>query len=197
FIKVSIWPLVVILLVALFYRQLSALLGRIKSANLPGGVILDFDKEIQEAKELSKKTKPPKPPKGVKRQPVIPLTEANARMIKLGLQPSLSGLDLTRYRILANEDANWALAGLRMEIETMVKNLAKGFRVGFDEREPTSVLLRKLRSNGAITENQFQLIRKVLDLCNAAVHGRFITKSEADAVIDISETLSEQYVSWL
>lgn len=118
-------------------------------------------------------------------------------MIKAGLQPSLSGLDLTRYRNLANEDPNWALAGLRMEVETMIKNLAKGFKLEFDEKDSTSVLLKRLILNRAITHNQFELTRKVLDLCNAALHGRVVTKAEADAVIDISETLTEQYVSWL
>lgn len=197
YIKALIWPLVVIFLVILFYRQLSALLGRIKSANLPGGVSLDFEKEIREARELSMKTKTPKPPKGSKKTPTIPLTEANSKMIKAGLQPSLSGLDLTRYRNLANEDPNWALAGLRMEIETMIKNLVSGFKLEFDERDSTGVLLKRLLSNRAITHDQFELIRKVLDLCNAAVHGIVVTKAEADAVIDISETLTKQYVSWL
>jgi hypothetical protein len=197
YIKVLIWPSVVIFLVLLFYRQLSALLGRIKSANLPGGVSLDFNEAVQEIKKLSKEVEPPKPPKGSKKMPMLPLTEANSKMLKLGLQPSPSGLDFKRYRELAIQDPNLALAGLRIELETMLKNVAKGFNLSFSEKESTGMILRKLQSAGNITLTQYELSSKVFNLCNMAVHGSRVSNTEANTVIDIAETLADQYVKWL
>jgi hypothetical protein len=199
YIDVLIWPCVVILALFVFRKQIITILNRLKGADLPGGVSLDFDREMQVAEQLSRKveaTRKAEPRKG-KDKPSIPLTEANTRMLNLGLQPSPSGLDLGYYRNLAKEDPNLALAGLRMEIEILAKNLAKGFSVPVEQKEPVSTVLRKLYEGGKITTEQFQLTMKILKLCNAAVHGRKISMEEAEAVIDVERVLADQYLSWL
>jgi hypothetical protein len=149
YIRVLIWPCVVILALFVFRKQVITILNRLKGADLPGGVSLDFDREMQVAEQLSRKVEAnskAEPRKG-KDKPSIPLTEANTRMLNLGLQPSPSGLDLGYYRNLAKEDPNLALAGLRMEIEILAKNLAKGFSVPVEQKEPVSTVLRKLYVN--------------------------------------------------
>src|SRR4051812_10808728 len=88
--KVLIWPIVVIIVVAMFRIQLSAKIRRLQKAELPMGVSLDFQEELQEAKSLSKQVE--KSTENEARQPTMPLTKANAKMIQLGLQPSPSGL---------------------------------------------------------------------------------------------------------
>jgi len=56
-------------------------------------------------------------------------------MIHLGLRPSPSGLDMSYYRSLADQDPNVTLAGLRIEIDILARNLAKGFNVSVNDRE--------------------------------------------------------------
>ena len=94
YVRVLIWPAVVVTICLVFRGQLVALLNRIRHAELPGGVAVDLDQEIKEVKALSAKVQEEPTPPDKKRKPAIPLTEANARLIQLGLRPSPSGLDV-------------------------------------------------------------------------------------------------------
>lgn len=201
YIKALAWPGVTITIILIFKAQISRIIGRLSKANLPGGVTFDFNQEIKEAETLSKQVAQEKDklsiPEHKKQLPSIPLTEANARMISLGLQPSPSGLDMSYYRNIAKDDPTVALAGLRMEIEILARNLAKGFKVDIDQKISLSQLLRKLRDSNAITQNQSDLALKILRVCNAAIHGQFVTFDEANSVIDTANVLRDQYLRWL
>ncbi len=197
YIKSLIWPSLAILVIILFRDSLKAILTRLRGADLPGGVSLDFEQEIRDAKQLSREVKSGPQPKESQGVPSIPLTEANARMLNLGLQPSPSGLDFEYYRNLGEDDPNIALAGLRMEIEVLVRNLAQGFKVDIQPRHSASNILRKLYEKNAITIEQFQLAQKIVQLCNAAVHGTKVSREEAELVIDVAKVLAEQYIAWL
>lgn len=200
FVKVLVWPILAITIVIVFRSQLGAVLWRLRKADLPGGLSLDFNQEIQEAKTLSQQVTQQvaaEHPESKKLIPSIPLTEANARMLELGLRPSPSGLDISYYRNLVAQDPNLALAGLRIEIDILAKNLAQGFNVNTDPHDSGTRLLRKLRDAGAITNEQMELGLKVLRLCNAAIHGRTVSREEADAVIDVAGVLMDQYIRWL
>jgi hypothetical protein len=193
--KVLIWPIVVIIVVVMFRTQLSAKLRRLQKAELPMGVSLDFQEELQEAKSLSEQVE--KSTENEARRPTIPMTEANARMIKLGLQPSPSGLDMSYYRNLAAQDSSIALAGLRIELDIIAKNLARGFQIEASPRDTGARLLQKLRDAGAITTEQLLLTLKVLRLCNAAIHGEIVSREQADEIIDLANALRDQYLRWL
>jgi hypothetical protein len=198
FVRVLIWPLTVVGLLLLFRRQVLALLDRIRHAELPGGFGVDLGQEIKEAKALSAKVQEqPIPPERQRGRPAIPMTEANARMLQLELRPSPSGLDMSYYRTLAEQDPNVALAGLRIEIDVLARNLAKGFKVEVSDRDSGSRLIRRLYDAGAITSEQMQLTLKVLRVCNAAVHGTPVSREEADEVIASAEVLANQYLAWL
>jgi len=181
----------------LFRSPLVGILRRLKAAGLPGGVSLDFDQEVRAAEVLSRDVAraPRQQPAGA--TPLLPVTQANARMLSLGLQPSPSGLDMKRYLELAQQDPNVALAGLRMEVEILARNLAKGFKVDIAPHDGAGSLLRRLHDRGAITSAQFQLAQKVVRLCNAAVHGRRVSRDEAEAVIDAARALEKDYIAWL
>ncbi len=197
YIRVLIWPASLLTIVLIFRKPILRILAHIKTLNLPGGFALDFDQEIADGQRVAKQIKAPAPPPQHASTPSIPLTEANARMLSLGLRPSPSGLDFRYYRDLAARDANVSLAGLRIEFELLTKNLARGFNIEIGKRESVGVVLRKLRENHAITEEQHELGTTVLRLCNAAVHGRPVTQEEAESVLDLAEVLSAQYVAWL
>lgn len=199
YIQALIWPVTVLILFIFFRRQIGNIFSRVKKADLPGGISIEtFPDHIKEAKELSVEVREEKHPSTKKKEyPTIPLTEANARMLSLGLDPSPTGLELSHYRILSEQDPNLALAGLRIEVQTMLKNLAKGFKVPIGERDNAGIIARKLREKGAITSRQADLIKAVVQLCNAAVHGIKVTSSQAEEILDIAEILRDNYVSWL
>ncbi|MFA5877595.1 MAG: hypothetical protein WC880_04525 [Candidatus Paceibacterota bacterium] len=198
YVKAIIWPVFALIFVLLFRTKINVALGRLKGADLPGGVSLNFSEEIREAQELSREVKSTSDQKEKgKKTPSIPITEANARMLSLNLQPTPSGLDFDRYRILADEDPNLALAGLRMEMEIIAHNVAKGFKVEIDKHVSAGLLFRKLYDRHAISTDQYQLAQKVLKLCNAAVHGIRVSREEANNIIDSAAILAEQYIDWL
>ena len=197
FIKVLIWPVTVLALALIFRVPIRAVLSRLRKAALPGGVSIDFQEEIEHAKQLSAKVEALPPSPNRNSVPAIPLNEANARMISVGLRPTASGLDMAYYREIAQRDPNLALAGLRIELEVMANNLADGFKIANQRPEPLTRLLSKLVDHGAITNEQLQLTKKILQICNQAVHGGRVTREEAEEVIDLATVLAEQYLSWL
>lgn len=198
YIKVLAWPMFALVTVLLFRKQLLTILNRIEKAGLPGGVSIDFREEIKEVKRLSDKVEAAPPPEQAKNAPSIPLTEANARLISLGLQPSPSGLDVTYYRNLTKQDPNLALAAIRIEVDIALRNLAAGFAVDANSHDMGQRLARKLRENGALTNEQLQLINKILQITNLAVHGKtLVSIEEANAVIDTVEVLLDQFIYWL
>ena len=69
-------------------------------------------------------------------------------MINLGLKPSPSGLQIAYYHNLVETDPRLAFAALRMDLELMMKNLAKGFAIETSERESIGRLNRKLFDKG-------------------------------------------------
>lgn len=197
FVRSLAWPVTALALALIFRAPLRAVLSRVRKAGLPGGVSIDFQEQILEARELSEKVESSPPPADRPKVPAIPLTEANARMISVGLRPTASGLDMDYYREIAESDPTLALAGLRIELEVMANNIAIGFKLAARNREPLSSLLSRLKDHGAITSDQLQLTRKILSLSNQAVHGRSVTKEEAEEVIDTARVLAEQYLNWL
>jgi hypothetical protein len=197
FVKALAWPITILVVALIFRAPLRAILSRLRKAGLPGGVSIDFQEEILEARELSEKVEALPPPADRPKPPAIPLTEANARMIRVGLRPTASGLDMTYYREIAENDPTLALAGLRIELEVMANNIAVGFKLATRKNEALSSLLSRLKANGAISSGQLELTRKILNLCNQAIHGRTVTKEEAEEVIDAASVLAQQYLSWL
>jgi hypothetical protein len=199
YVKALAWPATVIVLVLIFRSEIISILQKLKRAELPGGLAFEtFPEALNEAKQLSSLVKKEaKVPKDRPKRAAIPLTEANARMLNVGLAPSPSGLEISYYRQIAQNDPVLALAGLRIELETMLRNLAKGFGVSISPRDSAAMISRKLSANGAITISQAQLLNSVIDLSNAAVHGFRVTRDQADEVLDIAATLRDQYVDWL
>lgn len=197
YVRALVWPATVLVVLLLFRKELAALLVRLRKAALPGGVTLDFPEEVQAARSLSEEVRKAQKSPEQKRGPALPLNEVNARLLSLKLQPSPSGLDFSYYRTLAEQDPNLALAGLRMEVETMARNLAVGFKVTLGTRDSAGRLLRRLLQAGAVTSKQVELGESILNLCNQALHGTRVSLSEAEAVIDVAEVLREQYISWL
>jgi hypothetical protein len=200
YIKTLIWPVFAFACLVLFRSSIAGLVPRLKNAELPGGLKFNFQEAIEQAQQLTKEIlAAPKPPDAHPTvEKPVKQTETNARMIALGLQPSPSGLDLDYYRALIEQDPNIALAGLRMELEILGRNLAKGFNIPLSPGDNSVMrLFRKLLDSGAITGLQFQLLKIIIDLCNAAIHGQRVTKAQAESILDVMNLLADDYVEWL
>ncbi len=197
FVKALAWPFTTLLLAAMFRKEIRAVLTRIRKAVLPGGVSFDLEHEIRETKELAVRIESSPPPPGRPKAPALPLTEANSRMIALGLTPTPSGLDLKYYRTIAASDPNLALAGLRIEVEILTRNLAKGFKIKYSETDSITALLRRLLDAHAITSDQFSLTKKILSILNEAVHGKTIPRWLAEEMIESAQVLVDDYLAWL
>ncbi len=196
YVKALAWPLTIIGLSLSFRSEIKRLLARLRKAALPGGVSVDLGEEVREVKQLSEKVESA-PTEERKKKPGIPLTEANARMMKLGLAPMLSDLDIAYYHSMAGTDPVLALAGLRIDLETMMRNVAIGFKLQSTLSGPIPRLLARLREAAAITPDQMQLAQKIFSVCNQAMHGRFVSLEEAEEVIKAAEVLFRQYLAWL
>ena len=196
YLQTLIWPIVTLIIVYLFREPLKLILSKIEHASV-GKLSFDLKQEINDAQKLSEIVEVAKPSLKEKKHPTIPLTEANSRLLDLGLQPSPSGLDLNYYLDLADNDPTLALAGLRIEVEVLTRNLVKGFALNINLNRPVSILLRELYKNNNLSSEQFDLTMKILQICNAAVHGRIISRIDAASVINIAKVLAEQYLEWL
>jgi hypothetical protein len=197
YLKVLTWPAIVLTCLIMFRKQLFNIFTRLQKANLPGGVSLDFGKEAEEAKKLSQKVEALPPPEKAKKSTTIPMNEVNQRLISLGLQPSTSGLDMSYYREIAERDPNLALAGLRIELEVVTRNLAKGFGLPLSNRESPMQILTLLRNQGKLTIEQYDLAMQIWKLSSQAVHGANVTTQDAKLVLDAAAVLVEQFVYWL
>jgi uncharacterized protein DUF4145 len=197
YLRVLSWPVVALIFLYIFKSHIENLFARLKSATIPGGISIDLSEEIVVAKTLSAKIPISTPPEGKEDVPLISQSKINLRMISLGLDPSPSGLNSDRYRSLASEDPNLALAGIRIEMEILARNLAKGFDVNIENSRSAGIVFRKLNEEGAISSEQFRLVNQILKIANAAVHGTRITENDANDLIDVAEILSKQYINWL
>lgn len=197
YVKALAWPITVAALGLAFKREIKATLARIRKADLPGGIGISFEDQIRETAELANRVETAPSPPDRPNTAAIPLTEANSRMISLGLTPTPSGLDMDYYKVIAARDPTLALAGLRIELEILTRNLAKGFKIEASPRESPSAVLKKLRDASAVTSDQFALGQRVLSLANQAIHGRTVSQNEAVEILDAARALVDDYLAWL
>ncbi len=195
------WPLTVLIIVFIYRESILRLINRAKKVDLPGGFTVEtMDEEIKQAKDLAVEIKTERKPlrqEFINKVPKKSESELNKRMIELGLTPSPSGLDLNYYKIIADADPRLALIGLRSDFELMLRNLAKGFKIQVDSKEPVSKIISKLFEKGAITSKQYEFITTIFKISNSAAHGASISKEQAYEVLDVGRVLIDDYIAWL
>jgi hypothetical protein len=135
-----------------------------KKLKLPGGWEIEFQK-LQETKERAEKA-------GL-------LTPA---------PPALVAPTLYSFQIVADEDPNLALAGLRIEIERRLVQLAE--KNGIDRAgRGAGSLLRLLAERNLITYEQQSVLSDLLGMLNQAVHGAVVTIGTANWAMQIGPQL--------
>lgn len=200
YIDVLIWPAVTLYILIGFRKEIGRLFERAKRVQLPGGISIEaFEDKLQKAKLLeqeiraNRKSDVPNQATGIKKGD----TEANRHMIGLGLRPSPSGLNLGYYTNIAESDITLAMAGLRMDLELMLRNLAKGYSIEIHDKSSSDQLIDSLLNAGAINKSQSEFVRIIFQLTNFAIHGGKITIRQFEEVIELAKTLVEDYVLWL
>ncbi|MGI4750540.1 MAG: DUF4145 domain-containing protein [Janthinobacterium lividum] len=200
FIGTVIWPIIIVILVSLFKTQIREFFTRAKKLELPGGFSVEIENDIQQAKELATEIKTDRKPeieKFIKEKGVRFQSDANMKMLQLGLTPSPSGLDLNYYKSISETDPRLAIVGLRSDLEIMLRNLAKGFSISIKEKDSAAKIVSLLYENGAITSKQFEFMNTLFRIGNAAAHGIQISREQTIEVLEIAEVLVKDYIAWL
>ncbi len=153
----------VILTIFFFKDDVKWLLKRLASVKFGDHSVEFFRDELERAQELSTGVRTETEVSEEKREQraaasKIPLTEVNARMLKNGLRPSPSGLELQYYHDLAECNQAIALTGLMFELEIIGQNLAKGFKVSIPKSASVTTIFRALADANAVTPGQYELV---------------------------------------
>ena len=105
---------------------------------------------------------------------------------------------------IASYDHVLALAKLRIEIEKRLKNIIERREIAYPGRTFTALrYLNLLLENKIINKKQNEYIKKILAMCNKAIHGYKLTKLEAYRIIDLSTEIFilfsriEKNIDWI
>jgi hypothetical protein len=153
-----------ITLILLLVAAVPWLLPLFKSVELPGGVKLEFQ-ELQATEQKA------------------------AAAGLLDEQPALEQPHHEySFQIVADEDPNLALAGLRIEIERRLGQLAERSGLG-SSRMSIGRLLRLLGENGLLTPEQRSVLEDMVGLLNSAAHGAVADHRSATWALQVGPRL--------
>jgi len=94
---------------------------------------------------------------------------------------------LDNARKLLDSDPVLALAALRIEIEKSLKTIAKRLDLPIKEKRSITEIIVNLKRKEIFSHEQVLILRKIIQMCNKAVHGAVISKSEAKEIIFLTE----------
>lgn len=133
-----------------------------KSVELPGGLKVEFQ-EVERASTL-------------------------ARAAGLGNGDSQADHPEYSFQIVAEHDPNLALAGLRIEIERRLCNLAR--QHGYQGRAyGIGNLLRHLESQSLLSREESRAIEEIVKILNEAIHGASIDRRTAQLALDTGTSM--------
>jgi len=199
FVDTLAWPLTVILLAWIFRDRLGKLLDRIKSAKLPGGAELDFDRQAREVEQKALELEHEEGgPKGEIKLPAADLNKLNALLSSNGLTPISSNFSMQHYYDVARIDPKLALAAVRIDLEAMLDDLLAFYKLSSERRiyslnKKADLLLR----SGYVTPTQYSIYRDILPLANEAVHGREPSLSSTNSVIAAFGAVLDDFAAWV
>jgi hypothetical protein len=160
------WPelsIDAITLVLLLVAIVPWLLPLFKSVELPGGVKLEFQ-ELRNTETRAEAA-------GLLEE--VPLPQPNHEYT---------------FQIVADEDANLALVGLRIEIERRLGRLAEGAGIG-SSKLSIGRLLKVLGDQGILTNEQRSVLADMVGLLNSAAHGAVADQQSAQWALKVGPRL--------
>lgn len=161
-----VWPQLTIdgiTLILLLVAVVPWLLPLFKSVELPGGVKLEFQ-DLQASEQRAAAA-------GLLDEPPLPQPDHDYS-----------------FQVVADEDANLALAGLRIEIERRLGRLAEGVGLG-SAKMSISRLLKVLGDTGRLTSEQRSVLSDMVGLLNSAAHGAIADQRSAEWALKVGPRL--------
>lgn len=127
---------------------------------------------------------------------VAELRESEQRAVQVGLldegaPPIVPGHEYS-FQMVADEDPNLALAGLRIEIERKLNELVEstGLRSGSTSpRVNVGRALKVLGNAGILTHDQSSVLLDIIGILNSAVHGAKVDQQSARRALDVGSRL--------
>lgn len=101
--------------------------------------------------------------------------------------------NLSSAREQLESDHILALAALRIEIEKKLKKAAEFLDIPEKERKRLPQIINALQRKKIIFPEQISALKKILNMCNKAVHGEIISTSEANQIIDLADELKKSF----
>lgn len=198
YLQVLAWPLVAVLILWSFRNEIRTLLNRLSRVALPGDVEFDFSAAVQDVAQLSQvvESEVQADSASGEAQPMLRLADANRKLVQMGLKPLVSEFSMAYYRDLALRDPTMALVALRLDLEGQLKNLAQWYGLPIQSGFSVEQLSQDLKAINVMTPDYQALMEKIMHLCQQAVHHP-VSYQEASAVIAISTTLRNQFLTWL
>ena len=92
------------------------------------------------------------------------------------------------FQIVAEDDPNLALAGLRIEIEKRLRELAQSADIPI-QRTSVGRLMRLLFERGILTKQEYNVLADMIGLLNSAVHGAEVDSKATDWAMDVGPRL--------
>lgn len=92
------------------------------------------------------------------------------------------------FESVVGNDPNLALAGLRIEIESKVREIAKAKGIDVD-RKGIRTLIHELKNRDSLNQREVSALEGMLPLLNSAAHGAEIDHRAADWAMDVGPRL--------
>ncbi|HUG00632.1 MAG TPA: hypothetical protein VML95_02080 [Longimicrobiales bacterium] len=151
-----------------------------KSIELPGG----FKIELQHVQRATRRVVGAEPTGEPLPAPVGATGSETTRTVA---RPGVVVVDheswLADLEALARQDPNLSLVALRIEIESMLRNIARGHHLEW-ERRSAGRLLSQLHEAGIFSGDLVAGLRDLISLGNQAAHGTEVTPEAAEWALD-------------
>jgi len=100
---------------------------------------------------------------------------------------------LSAVRELLDSDPVLALAALRIEIEKKLRTAADFLDLPIRDKLSISKLIEVVSRKDLLSFEQITALRKIINMCNKAIHGSLISNEEAREIIDLAEELNKTF----
>lgn len=166
-----------ITILILFILSIPFVAQYLRKVKLPGAEF-EFKEEIREARELVQLS-----------------VEKAEKAENAGEMRALrfETFKLFAVRELLDSDPVLALAALRIEIERKLRSVANFIEVPMSDRLSISKLIDAVARRELLSVEQIAALRKILNMCNRAIHGSSISREEAREIIDLVEELNKTF----
>jgi hypothetical protein len=166
-----------ITIVILFILSIPFVAQYLRKAKFPGAEF-EFKEEIRETQKLV--------------QLSVEQAEKDERAGEAKILP-FETFKLSAVKELLDSDSVLALAALQIEIEKKLRTAADFLDLPMRDRLSISKLIGAVSRKELLSFEQITALRKIINMCNKAIHGSLISREEAREIIDLAEELNKTF----